>query len=327
MSYEEIVKLPWDDPNRDIMQDFKDVKDRHREAHYRANPYYLTKEAYRELVRFFMTEKKFDSVAIVSGGLDSVTLAYHMVAEGYTPHLLSFNYGQRHAKELRFAAITAKHLNLRHDTLDLSGITHLISNSALTSIELTDQVVYVGEDKRPEPIEVPDGHYAEDSMKLTVVPNRNMIMISVAAGIAVNNKYRCIATGVHSGDHFIYPDCRPAFIDAVGTAIAKGNEGFSNFKLDPTQSYDDPIYAPFINGSKADIAYRAIELGVPLHLTWSCYKGGINHCGRCGTCVERLEAIDEAMNRFKPESDWEDFRDQTIYEDTEFWKTAIKNAN
>lgn len=272
-------------------------------------------------------------VAIVSGGLDSTTLVYHLLDKGFIPHLVSFDYGQRHKKELQYAAMTAKNLNLRHDIVDLTGITRLISNSALTSqsdnrfaaakaagMLVTDEML-----ASEKAIEVPDGHYAEETMKQTVVPNRNMIMLSIAAGIAVNNKYETIAIGVHAGDHFIYPDCRPEFIDAASETIAIGNKGFHNFN-----GGEAPIYAPFINWSKADIAYEALELLVPLHLTWSCYKGNAKHCGRCGTCVERLEAIDAAIRLWESMPDDEGNQraalDLTEYEDTEYWKHAVREA-
>jgi len=264
-----------------------------------------------------------DSVAIVSGGLDSTVLVYDMLDKGFTPHMLSFNYGQRHKKELDFAKRTAARLGLRHDIVDLSSITRLISNSALTSAP--DDIL------EPESydIEVPDGHYAEDNMKATVVPNRNMIMLSIAAGVAVNNSYKVVATGVHGGDHFIYPDCRPRFINAANAAISLGNAGFGAFpEVAENEHLAEVMFTPFLYKTKADIAYRALELDVPLHETWSCYKGGDNHCGKCGTCVERLEAIDEAVTRWNDaheatENVVEDF---TVYEDTEFWKTAIENA-
>lgn len=271
------------------------------------------------------------AVAIFSGGLDSTTLVYEMIAQGYTPHLVSFNYGQLHKKELVYAGSTARQLGLRHDIIDLSSITHLISNSALTNKEL---------DQNSESmIEVPEGHYAEDTMKATVVPNRNMIMLSIAAGIAVNEGAERLGIGVHGGDHFVYPDCRPQFISTANFAIVLGNEGFGPF-ADPNLRLMTPpdfIYAPYLDRSKADIAFRAFELGVPLHMTWSCYKGGENHCGRCGTCVERLEAIDEALTQVRALNIREyakismasgvkvgSFWDSTVYDDIEFWKTAVK---
>lgn len=268
--------------------------------------------------------KKADVAAIVSGGLDSVTMVYELLHLGYVPHLLSFDYGQRHRKELHFAAACAQRLGLRHDVINLSSISELISNSALTS-----------QNSEHGDIEVPDGHYAEETMKQTVVPNRNMIMLSIAAGVMVNNGYKYVATGVHSGDHFIYPDCRPRFINAAGAAIALGNAGFGAMpEVEEGMMPMSPILAPFIHSTKADIAFRALELGVPFHQTWSCYKGGEKHCGRCGTCVERLEAINEASQRFcqvmghTTEADGisPNVRrmDMTEYEDIEFWRTQVE---
>ena len=267
-----------------------------------------------------------DSAAIFSGGLDSTTLVYDMLSKGLTPHLLSFDYGQRHSKELLFAEATAHKLDLPFDVIDLTGLTHLISNSALTS-----RPQYVGADGEGNYIEVPEGHYAEDNMKKTVVPNRNMIMLSIAAGVAVNNGYECLATGVHSGDHFVYPDCRPEFISLAAATIMKGNEGFGSLgEYDPSRRF---LIAPYLDDSKADIAYRAIELNVPFEDTWSCYKGGERHCGKCGTCVERLEAIDEATLRYtkdyllttKVGEPANTVKDKTEYEDAEYWRTVIKN--
>jgi 7-cyano-7-deazaguanine synthase len=264
-----------------------------------------------------------DSVAVFSGGLDSTTLVYEMMRQGLTPHLLSFDYGQRHRKELDYAFGTAVKLGLRHDIVNLSGITHLISNSALTSQPTVERRGYNDYEHIEPTIEVPEGHYAEANMKQTVVPNRNMIMLSIAAAVMVNNSYKLIGTGVHAGDHFVYPDCRPPFLTATNAAIVFGNEGFGNVPtIDPDQPLPGAIYAPFLMKSKADIATQALKLGVPLSETWSCYKGGTHHCGKCGTCVERLEAIDEAHKNLKLESNM----DATWYEDTTFWKEAIKNA-
>jgi 7-cyano-7-deazaguanine synthase len=264
-----------------------------------------------------------DSVAVFSGGLDSTTLVYEMLSNGLTPHLLSFNYGQRHVRELEFAKKTSELLGLRHDIVDLSGITHLISNSALTAGHANGFDDNSGPERE---IEVPEGHYAEDNMKATVVPNRNMIMLSIAAGVAINNSYRLIATGVHSGDHFVYPDCRPQFLTALNAAVIFGNEGFGAIpKLEGLPHLPGFVYAPFINETKADVAYKALELHVPLENTWSCYKGGEKHCGKCGTCVERLEAISEAMARFEA-GGAPDQIDRTQYEDTEYWKEAIASA-
>lgn len=361
-------QLPWDDPNSNPLQDIKDALEKAKSNHkYEPFKPWLTQEEVEtleaegfnvdrgqiqiipegydvqmtELPTLEQVKEKYakeDSIAIVSGGLDSTTLVYHMLNKGYKPHLLSFNYGQRHKKELTYAHLTAMQLGLRHDIVDLTGITHLISNSALTSLTGRDHGAEGTEYAGYRQIEVPDGHYAEDTMKATVVPNRNMIMLSIAAGIAVNNGYRCIATGVHSGDHFIYPDCRPRFIKAVNASIAIGNAGFGNI---PEQHegtmVTELVYAPFLELSKEDIAYEALKLNVPLHLTWSCYKGGENHCGRCGTCVERLEAIYGAQQRMLNDENYSEetfrdgwippaLRDMTTYDDNEFWKVAIRES-
>ena len=280
-------------------------------------------------------EPDYDCLAIFSGGLDSTTLVYKLLNQGRTPHLLSFNYGQRHNKELVYAGYTAEALGLKHDIVDLTGITHLISNSALTAGTFPTKKCdgNCGDDSPHDShltttFDVPEGHYAEDNMKLTVVPNRNMIMLSIAAGVAVTNSYKFIATGVHAGDHFIYPDCRPRFIRLVNLTIVKGNEGFG--PIQEQQEYVETqefVEAPFLYKSKADIVYEALQLGVPLENTWSCYKGGDKHCGKCGTCVERLEAIHEAHKRWAGE--YEDTRnfDQTEYEDQDFWREAVANAS
>lgn len=204
------------------------------------------------------------AIVTVSGGLDSVTLAYLLHSQGYDLHLLSFDYGQRHRKELDYAAKCAQQLNARHDVVDLAGVGRFLSGSALT-----------------DAIDVPDGHYAEESMRLTVVPNRNAILLSVAFGVAVAEGASRVAFAVHSGDHFIYPDCRPEFVRAFGEMERLANEGFADVQLD----------GPFLHKTKAEIVQLGATLGVPFHETWSCYKGGAMHCGTCGTCVEREEAF------------------------------------
>ncbi len=209
-------------------------------------------------------------VAIVSGGLDSVTLAYHLADIGYDLKLISYNYGQRHVKELAFAKLCAERLSAEHFVVDLNAITGLMNTSSLTSDE----------------IEVPDGHYAEQTMKITVVPNRNAIMINVATALAVSRGFDCVATGVHGGDHFIYPDCRPEFIVSQAETLRLANAGFISDKFD--------VLAPFCNIPKDGIVKVGDALGVPWSETWSCYKGGEVHCGSCGTCFERREAFEIA---------------------------------
>jgi 7-cyano-7-deazaguanine synthase len=275
------------------------------------------------------------AIAIVSGGLDSITMVAELQYEGWQVDMLSFNYGQRHKHELIYAMRAAKEMDCRHDIVDVSSLSRLLDNSALTSGGGAPSGTAFP--KNPD-IEVPEGHYAEETMKATVVPNRNMIMLSIACGVAVYRRANTVAIGVHSGDHFIYPDCRPKFIFAAGVAMLEGNEGLHNFWIpdpDPAlmaaglaEGATRPIITPWLFVSKADIAFRALELGVVLHHTYSCYKGGPTHCGRCGTCVERLEAIDVALKRFAVEYADDPERvaratDLTSYDDWEYWRTVV----
>lgn len=228
------------------------------------------------------------TIVICSGGLDSVTLAHKVAAEHELVGLISYDYGQRHKKELNFAARAAKALGVKHDIIDISNIGKSLSGSALT-----------------DDVDVPEGHYAEESMKITVVPNRNAIMLTIAYGIGAARGAQAIATAVHGGDHFIYPDCRPEFIKSFEAMQNHALEGVAEMTL----------YTPFLNKTKTDIAAEGARHNVPFADTWSCYKGGDIHCGRCGTCVERIEAFDVAG-----------VDDPTEYADPDYWKSAIENA-
>ena len=221
---------------------------------------------------------------ICSGGLDSVSLAHITYRDGTLTRLVSFDYDQRHRKELDFAAACARRLAVPHHVIDMRAV-----GAALTGSALTDD------------IDVPDGHYAEDSMALTVVPNRNAIMLTIAFGIAAARGDNAVALAVHGGDHFIYPDCRPAFIDRFGAMQRAALDGYADIAL----------HAPFVSTDKAGIVAAGAEAGTPFAQTWSCYKGGALHCGRCGTCVERREAFHLAG-----------IPDPTSYADPDFWRTA-----
>ena len=224
------------------------------------------------------------TIVICSGGLDSVSLA-HMVAQDHElAGLISFDYGQRHRKELDYAALCAQRLGVPHDIIDLRPVGAVLTGSALT-----------------DDVDVPDGHYAEDSMKVTVVPNRNAIMLTVAFGAAAARGADAVATAVHGGDHFIYPDCRPAFTEAFEAMQKLALDGYADVSL----------FTPFVHRSKADIVTEGARVNTPFAQTWSCYKGGDHHCGRCGTCVERREAFHLAG-----------VPDPTLYDDPDFWVAA-----
>lgn len=206
------------------------------------------------------------NIIILSGGLDSTTLLYDLRKQGNEIKALSFNYGQRHKKELSHASLICEKIGVEHRIVDLSTIAPLFGDSSQTN----------------PAVEVPEGHYAAENMKLTVVPNRNMIMLSIAAAWAMATKADSIAYAAHAGDHAIYPDCRPEFVSALEVALCLAD--WHMVRVD----------RPYVNYSKAWIAKRASTLGVPIELTWSCYKGENVHCGRCGTCVERILAFEEA---------------------------------
>jgi 7-cyano-7-deazaguanine synthase len=246
-------------------------------------------------------------VVVCSGGLDSVTLLYKTFKEHEVTSIVSFKYGQKHSKEVDFAALHAHMLNLKHHIIDLS-------QSGLTEAIASPDNALIGDS------DVPEGHYAQDNMKQTVVPNRNMIMLSMALAIAVTEGAQAVATGVHAGDHFIYPDCRPSFILSAALAGYLGNEGLSDL-------WRSPIWAPFIHSTKAELAFEAIKLGIDFSQTWSCYKGGDIHCGKCGTCVERLEAIHVAQTMAElSDKTYFNIQDYTEYEDSTYWTSIVEKG-
>lgn len=208
------------------------------------------------------------AIVLLSGGMDSTALVGHLLDIGHAVDTLAVDYLQRHRREIVAAQQVANHYRVRFDVVDLTAVGLMLSGSALT-------------DHR---IPVPLGHYADESMRATVVPNRNAILLMVAAGVAVARRAQFVATAVHAGDHPIYPDCRPEFITAADQAVALGTAGHG----------DVHVIAPFVRMTKTQIAELGAKIGVPFHLTWSCYEGGDVHCGQCGTCTERREAFTQA---------------------------------
>ena len=207
--------------------------------------------------------KQSKTVLIYSGGIDSTVLLYDLLNSGHDVQALSVNYGQRHIKELDCAKSLCNQLNVEHHVADLTALNPLLSGSSLTSPH----------------VQVPEGHYEDESMKATVVPNRNMILLSIATGWAMSTGASSVSYAAHSGDRAIYPDCREEFADAMNGVMEIA--GWDKVSLN----------RPFSSLTKADIVKLGDELGVPFEQTWSCYKGGQVHCGVCGTCVERREAF------------------------------------
>lgn len=206
------------------------------------------------------------TVLIYSGGLDSTVLLYKLRDDGHEVAILSLYYGQRHSRELQAAHDIVLGLSphvARYHQIDISTVRKLLSGSSQTD----DRVA------------VPEGHYADESMRQTVVPNRNMIMLAIAAGWAVSLKYDAVSIAAHAGDHPIYPDCREEFFSAMQLALDAGNY------------HQVMLHSPFDKRTKADIVRIGADLDVPFAMTWSCYVGGAKHCGKCGTCVERREAF------------------------------------
>lgn len=203
------------------------------------------------------------SVIIYSGGLDSTVLLYKLSSEHAAAEAVSINYGQRHAKELEFARLNCQKLGVNFNLIDLSSLNSVFGNCALTN----------------KNVEVPEGEYAEGNISQTVVPNRNMIMLSIAAARAMALGCDSVSYAAHSGDHALYPDCTTEFADALAGAIRLADKR----KIE--------LLRPFINIGKSEIVRLGADLGVDFSQTWSCYKGGKLHCGKCSTCMERRQAF------------------------------------
>lgn len=205
-----------------------------------------------------------DSVLIVSGGMDSITMLYEYkerIALG-----ISFDYGSNHnAREIPFAAMHCERLGIKHIVINLGFMHQYFKSSLLEGAEA-----------------IPEGNYDEENMKSTVVPFRNGIMLSIAAGVAESNGLKYVMMANHGGDHTIYPDCRPEFVSAMSEATRLGT--YPGIE----------VLAPYTGITKSDIARHGKVLGIDYAETWSCYKGGEHHCGKCGTCRERIEALADA---------------------------------
>ena len=200
---------------------------------------------------------------IVSGGLDSTTAMFKLKDSYQIVEAVTFDYGQRHKKEIAAAKKICQKLKIKHSVIDIKNLNEFLQGSSLTSSN----------------IKTPHGHYQKESMKKTIVPNRNAIMINIAAGYAVSKKIYNLGLGVHAGDHFIYPDCRPQFIKSQAQTLSLAND--VKFQL----------LAPYLNKNKAAIVKDALKLKVPTELTWTCYEGLSKPCGKCGSCIERIEAF------------------------------------
>lgn len=210
---------------------------------------------------------KTKAVIIASGGIDSSTLLYKMVKEGFEVYVLTFIYGQKHLQEIKYAEGIARRLTINHRVVDLSAMKGLLSGSALTdaNVEVPDV---------PETVD----HY--ETLKSTIVPNRNAIFLSIAIGYAVSLEANHIYFGAHFSDRGVYPDCRKEFVKAFQTAERLAND-----------DYEMVIDAPFVDMDKSEIVKLGAELGVPFKETWTCYKGGEKHCGVCSSCRERKRAF------------------------------------
>ena len=216
---------------------------------------------------------KKDALIVVSGGMDSTTMLYEYAKE--IALAVTFDYGANHGpKEIPLAQMHCHRLGIPHIVISMDFMQKHFQSSLLSGGDA-----------------IPEGHYTDENMKSTVVPFRNGIMLSIACGLAESRGLKRLMIANHAGDHAIYPDCREGFVEAMSQATQEG-------------TYDRIcIDAPYTHLTKGEIAARGKRLGLDYSETWSCYKGGDVHCGRCGTCVERKEALQQAG-----------VEDKTIYE-------------
>lgn len=208
-----------------------------------------------------MSNSRKNALMVLSGGMDSVTMLHEYASE--IELAVNFSYGSNHnMRELECARKHCEALGIELVEIDLSFIGQYFHSSLLEG-----------------PDAVPEGEYDFDNMKSTVVPFRNGIMLAAAAGLAESHGLEVLMIANHAGDHALYPDCRESFIKAMASAVKEGTyQGIA-------------IKAPYTLLSKGDIALRGKRLGVDYSTTYSCYRGGEKHCGRCGTCIERKQAL------------------------------------
>lgn len=219
------------------------------------------------------------AVLLLSGGIDSTTLAYKL-SQKHQLITVAINYGQRHSMELAYARQCAERLKSPHLEIDLQSASQVLTTSALVNKDLA----------------IPHGHYTDPAMRSTIVPNRNAILLSVGVAVAVARQASLVFLAAHAGDQAIYPDCQPAFFTAFETMTRIANAG---------QVPDDfRIEAPFIEMTKNEIVQLGHQLEVPWTATWSCYQGASRHCGRCGACVERQESF--ALANITDPTEYED---------------------
>jgi len=215
----------------------------------------------KAMIKKEMAEKV---VVIYSGGMDSFTVLNRALKDGKKVYALSFDYGQRHVKELQCASTVCELLKINHKVIDISSINQLLTGSSLT-----------------DDIDIPEGHYESENMKSTMVPNRNMILLSLAVGYAVSVGAAQVYYGAHSGDHAIYPDCRPEFVQKMNDVCRIAN-------------YESvEIFSPYLHVNKTAILAYGLKMGLDYSNTWTCYNGREKACGKCGSCQERLEAFSE----------------------------------